>query len=96
MIQISDEKLINYFVENNNLRHGSEEPEDLRYLVNQVLDHCQQIQNCKVMFCSLIPSIGHNKSTWESFDLFNKMVVIRSLQRCFEFDLDLNYFPWFQ
>ena len=47
----------------NNLRHNQEAPEDLRCRVANILDHCDQIPDCWVVFTSLIPSIGMYEET---------------------------------
>ena len=47
----------------NNLRHKRESPEDLRYRVANILDHCDTIPNAWVVFTSLIPSLGMYEET---------------------------------
>ena len=58
----------------NNLRRDYETPEQLRHRVVNILEHCNGIENCWVVFTTLIPSIGWYQETKHTFKLFNEIM----------------------
>ena len=58
----------------NNLRRGQNRPQDVVRHYRDILDHCHTIQNCRVVFCSLIPGIGHDDNSKEDFKTMNDLL----------------------
>ena len=62
------------FMGGNNIRRGQNRPQDVVRHYRDILDNCHTIQNCRVVFCSLIPGIGHDENSKEDFKTMNDLL----------------------
>ena len=49
-------------------------PQYVLKFYKDILDHCQTISNCRVVFCTLIPGIGHDQNSKEEFKTMNDLL----------------------